>query len=126
MRSMLLVRAVALASGVAVIAACSSRTGTPIGPAVIAKDIAVSNDLDLLLVIDNDSNTQDKQTVFQSNLATFVTGTGGSGGLANFPGVGLPNLHIGVVNTTVDIGVEGYGPRCPSPDPGDNGLLQST
>ncbi|HTR50102.1 MAG TPA: hypothetical protein VMJ10_05290 [Kofleriaceae bacterium] len=40
--------------------------------------------------------------------------------------MGRPNLHVGVVNTTVDQGIVGdsFGPQCPSPDPGDNGLMQ--
>ena len=115
--------------GACLLAGCPDRTISAVPPqqqGVTQKDIPVSADIDILFVIDNSRSTQDKQTVFNNNLATFVTGTGGSGGLGNFPGVGLPNLHIGVVDTTVDIGVQGYGPSCPSPDPGDNGLLQNT
>jgi hypothetical protein len=123
MSTMASVRAV-VASGIALLAACGGRSGAPIGPAEIIKDISTNSDLDILLVIANTPECE--QIVLNANLATFVTGTGGSGGLANFGGVGLPSLHVGVIDTTVDIGVTGYGPRCPSPDPADNGLLQNT
>ena len=44
----------------------------------------------------------------------------------NLP-AGRPNLHIGFVTTSVDLGVPTFNANgCPSPDPGDNGLLQGT
>src|SRR5512135_1990238 len=78
----------------------------------------ITQDLDLLFVIDNTANA-DEQTVFAANFPQFVAK------LDALPG-GRPNLHIGVVTSTVDIGVQGFGPGCPSPDPNDNGLLQNT
>ncbi|MGE5182905.1 MAG: hypothetical protein ACM31C_12615, partial [Acidobacteriota bacterium] len=79
----------------------------------------VTDDLDLLFVIDNSASTSDKQTLFVQNFPSFVAALDG------FPG-GRPNLHLGVVTTTVDIGASNFGPGCPSPDPNDNGLLVNT
>ena len=79
----------------------------------------MSADIDILFVIDNSASTSDKQTVFAANFPKFVAA------LDAFP-TGRPNLHIGVVTSTVDIGVQGFGPGCPSPDTNDNGLLQNT
>jgi hypothetical protein len=122
MRSMPWVHAV-VATGVGLLAACGSHAGSmadgPVQTSPVEKVIPTSADLDVLLVIDNEKSTQDWQTVFNNNLAALVDAL-------SFPGIGMPNLHIGVVDTTVDIGVQGYGPSCPSPDPGDNGLLQNT
>jgi hypothetical protein len=100
-------------------AACSKVDPVVVSPDVITKLVSYDNALDLLLVIDNSRSTVDKQQVFAQNMPNFVAA------LAAMPS-GLPSLHIGVVDTTVDIGVDGYGPACPSPDPGDNGLLQNT
>jgi hypothetical protein len=97
--------------------ACSTTAGRPNLPPTITQRF--SNDLDVLFVIDNSASTADKQTVFAANFPRLVQA------LDAFPG-GRPNLHVGVVDTTVDIGVQGMGPGCPSPDPNDNGLLQNT
>jgi hypothetical protein len=87
-------------------------------PPTVTKAVPVSPDLDVLFVIDNSKSTGDKQTVFAQNFPTFAQQ------LASFDG-GKPNLHIGVVSSTVDIGNNGYA-GCPSPDTADDGLLQST
>jgi len=84
----------------------------------IAKEIPVSADLDLLFVIDNSSSTLDKQAVFAANFPRFVQA------LDAFE-KGRPNLHIGVVSTTVDLGVSGIG-GCAHPATNDDGLLHST
>ncbi len=90
---------------------------------MITQAIPASPDVDLLFVIDNAAATANQQTVFASNFPNFITA------LDQLPG-GRPNLHIGVVDTTIDIGVQGYGNAdgtgCPSPDPADDGRLQST
>jgi hypothetical protein len=94
----------------------------PIQSGTVIKRIPVSADIDILFVIDNSSSTRDKQTVFAQNFPRFVQA------LDAFP-LGRPNLHIGVVNTTVDIATPGFSSGasgCPSPDPGDDGLLQTT
>jgi hypothetical protein len=91
----------------------------PDGPATNLSTQALTTDLDLLFVIDNSASTSDKQTVFAANFPKFVQA------LDAFP-TGRPNVHIGVVDSTADIGVQGFGPGCPSPDPNDNGLLQNT
>ncbi len=112
--------------GVGLLAGCPDRTISQVVPSqggALTKQIPISADIDILFVIDNSASTADKQTVFASNFPNFVTA------LDQFP-TGRPNLHIGVVDTTIDIGAQGYGngggAGCPSPDPADNGLLQNT
>ncbi len=105
----------------ACLAGCPDRTiseVTPVQNGVNKKEIPVSADIDILFVIDNSASTLDKQTIFEQNFPKFVQA------LDAFP-TGRPNLHIGVVDTTVDIGATGFG-GCPSPDPADNGKLQAT
>lgn len=99
--------------------ACSTETRVDVGTSRITKMISLSQDLDILFVIDNSASTSDKQTVFAQNFINFVEA------LDAFPS-GRPNVHIGVVTSTVDIGVQGFSPGCPSPAPNDDGLLQST
>jgi hypothetical protein len=84
---------------------------------VFSKDIPISADLDILFVIDNSGSTRDKQTIFADNYKNFVAA------LALFP-TGLPNLHLAVVTTSVDVGVEGFGAAC-HPAAGQNGLMQN-
>jgi len=90
---------------------------TPSQSGEIQKDVAVSADIDILFVIDSSSSTQDKQALFAANFPKFVQA------IDAFP-TGRPNLHVGVVSTTVDIGVAGFGP-C-SGAPLDDGRLQNT
>ncbi|HWU87853.1 MAG TPA: hypothetical protein VN253_11285 [Kofleriaceae bacterium] len=103
------------------LAGCPDRTVAelpPVQAGEVLKDIPVSVDIDLLFVIDNSGSTRDKQTVFAANFPRFVQA------LDAFP-EGRPNLHIGVVSTTVDLGVSGIG-GCPHPAPLDDGLLHNT
>src|SRR3569623_2563931 len=111
---------------VVALAACPDRsvsTVTPQQGGAVIKKIPVSADIDVLFVIDNSASTLDKQTVFAQNFPKFVQA------LDAFP-TGRPNLHIGVIDTTIDIGAQGFsiggGAGCPSPAPRDNGLLQNT
>lgn len=83
--------------------------------AVFTKDIPVSADVDILFVIDDSASTRDKQAIFAQNYPRFVAALDG------FPS-GRPNMHIGVVSSSVDIGVDGFGAQC-SPASGDNGAL---
>ncbi len=102
-------------------AGCPDRTISKVTPqqtGVATKHIPVSSDIDILFVIDNSASTIDKQTIFGQNFPRFVQA------LDAFP-TGRPNLHIGVINTTVDIGVGGFG-GCPTPNPADNGVLQNS
>jgi hypothetical protein len=110
----------------AVLGGCPDRSLSVVTPqqgGAVFKKIPVSADIDILFVIDNSASTLDKQTVFAANFPKFVAA------LDAFP-TGRPNLHIGVIDTTVDIGVTGYSnggaSGCPSPDPADNGALQNT
>lgn len=103
---------------------CPDRSIDNIPPTqsgVVIKKIPVSADIDILFVIDNSGSTIDKQTVFAQNFPRFVQA------LDAFP-MGRPDLHIGIVDTTVDIKTLGYANGnmgCPSPDPRDDGLLQN-
>jgi hypothetical protein len=116
-----------LRRAVVVLAACSSSPHhkpdaappPPDAPPLPPFTQQFSANLDILFVIDNSASTADKQTLFATNFPNFVTA------LDALP-QGRPSLHIGVVDSTVDIGVQGFGPGCPSPDPNDNGLLQNT
>ena len=99
---------------------CSQTSTGVVGELPIHKRIIESNALDLLFVIDNSPSTADKQTVFNQNFAHFVQA------LDAFP-QGRPDVHIGVVNTTVDLHAVMLPPmNCPSPDPWDDGVLQNT
>ena len=115
----------ALASLLFSLAACPDRTISKVEPqqqGALIKHIPVSADIDVLFVIDNSASTIDKQTIFAQNFPKFVAA------LDAFP-TGRPNLHLAVVDTTVDIQTPGYSMGtggCPSPDPGDNGLFQNT
>ena len=106
------------------LAGCPDRTISKVDPqqqGALVKHIPVSADIDVLFVIDNSASTSDKQTIFAQNFPKFVAA------LDAFP-TGRPNLHIAVVDSTVDIQAAGYGMGtggCPSPDPGDNGLFQN-
>jgi hypothetical protein len=104
---------------VLVVSACSHVDPVSFPPPAVTKRVLLGNNLDVLFVIDNSASTGDKQTLFAQNFPNFVTA------LDDFP-KGRPDLHIGVVSTSVDIGVQGFGPGCPSPDPLDDGLLQNT
>jgi hypothetical protein len=86
----------------------------------ITKRISEGNNLDLLFVIDNSASTFDKQTLFAQNFPALAAT------LDEFPS-GRPNLHIGVVSTSVDLGHDAnvLSRDCPSPSP-DDGRLQIT
>ena len=104
----------------ALVAGCPDRSiseVTTVASPVAVKEIPVSADIDILFVIDNSASTADKQTIFASNFPNFVTA------LDAFT-TGRPNLHMGVVDSTVDLGVNLSG--CPSPNNTDNGLLQNS
>lgn len=87
------------------------------GSTTVNKEVITSPNLDVLFVIDNSASTADKQTVFAENFPAFVAA------FDQFPG-GRPNLHIGVVDSTVDQG--SAVPGCPSPNMFDDGRLQNT
>jgi hypothetical protein len=99
---------------------CPDRTLSRSDPAqfpVLTKVVPVSADIDVLFVVDNSGSTQDKQAVFAQNYQNFVAA------LDRFP-TGRPNLHVGVVTSTVDIGTgQGTSPCHPASD--QNGLLQT-
>jgi hypothetical protein len=101
------------------LAGCPDRTIAKLPPGdngEIQKDLTLSIDIDILFVIDNSPSTRDKQALFAANFPRFVDA------LDRFPG-GRPNLHIGVVSTTVDVGVDGFI-GC-HPTPADDGRLHA-
>jgi len=100
------------------IAACSS-TQAPKPPAAPVLEQALTSNIDLLVVMQNSHSMGDKQSVFAANFPKLVQA------FDAFP-TGRPNLHVGIVTTTIDIGVDTFGPGCPSPDPNEDGLLQNT
>jgi hypothetical protein len=86
----------------------------------VVKRVHPGADLDVLFVIDNSSSTRDKQELFAANFASLAAS------LDAFPN-GRPDLHVGVVSTTVGTGSDAdLGPGCPTVAPNDDGLLQST
>jgi hypothetical protein len=104
---------------VVIIAGCADRTTSKLTPSPegeVAKVIPVTDDIDVLFVIDDSPSTNDKQQLFASNFARFVAA------LDAFPH-GRPNLHLGVISSSVDLGTSSFGSGCPSPSPADGRLL---
>src|SRR5262249_31449914 len=100
---------------------CPARDISPVDTTQVGevqKDIPISTDIDILFLIDNSSSTFDKQQLFANNFPNFITA------LDSFPN-GRPNVHIGVVSSTVAVGAAGVQ-GCPHPAPMDDGLLQNT
>ena len=109
-----------VAGAVLLAAGCPDRSITSVEPVPVAvsiKSIPVSADIDILFVIDNSASTRDKQAIFAQNYPRFVAALDG------FPS-GRPNVHIGVVTSSIDLGVDGFGPQC-HPASGENGALQN-
>ncbi len=108
-------------AGVIAVAACGSPTVGGFSGGQVEQAFPLAPDLDLLFVIDNSASTQDEQTALLASFSSFVTA------LDAFPS-GQPNLHLGVVSSTVKIGgqdVASYGAACVEAV-GDNGLLHNT
>jgi len=111
----------ALPALLAGLAGCPDRTVAKLVPEQVGealKDIPVTAEVDLLFVIDDSRSTSDKQTVFAANFPRFVQA------LDAFE-KGRPNLHIGVVSTTVDPGTTALGGACPHPAATDDGRLHN-
>ena len=113
------------AVGLGLLAGCPDRSISAVKPVqtgAVTKGIPVEADIDILFVIDNSASTADKQALFATNFPRFVQA------LDMFPsgmgGTARPNLHIGVVSTTVGTGSSNFGPACASPN--DDGRLQNT
>jgi hypothetical protein len=86
----------------------------------VERHFPVDPDLDVLFVIDNSASTLDKQALFAQNFPALA------GRLDGYQ-TGRPNLHIGVVSTTVGTGSSvDMGSACPTQAPHDDGLLQNT
>jgi hypothetical protein len=107
---------------VAALSGCPDRTVAEVhtgGGVTQTKIIPTSADIDILFVIDDSPSTADKQAVFVSNFTRLVAALGA------FP-TGRPNVHIGVVSTSVDIGSNDFGTGCASPNTTTDGRLQAT
>lgn len=103
-----------VAASTLALAGCPDRTIAIVDPdptGAVVKDIPVSTDIDLLFVIDNSNSTQDKQDAFIASFKQFTDA------LERFP-TGLPNIHMGVISTTID----GTSALCP-PTGKDDGRL---
>jgi hypothetical protein len=101
---------------------CPDRTLAllpPVTAGQATKLIPISADIDILFVIDDSPSTADKQAVFVSNFPKFVAA------LDAFP-TGRPNVHLGVVSSSVDIKNASFGSGCPSPNLSEDGRLQNT
>jgi hypothetical protein len=99
----------------ATLAACEHPSA--IDRPTVIKRMPSNPDLDVLFVIDNSPSTADKQALFAQNFTALATALDQSMD-------GRPNLHIGVVTTTVGTGSDvnlGFG--CPKTAPQDDGLL---
>ncbi|HEX4453602.1 MAG TPA: hypothetical protein VH143_22175 [Kofleriaceae bacterium] len=108
-----------------VLAACTHDHNIIVGSGSSSNDMVIkqfptSPDLDVLFMVDNSSSTADKQEIFAAAFPTFVAA------IDNFPG-GRPNLHIGVISSTADLGPDAaaLSPICGSTDSND-GRLQNT
>jgi hypothetical protein len=89
----------------------------PVENAVFVKRIPVSADLDILFVIDDSQSTRDKQALFAQNDKNFVDR------LEGFPI--RPNMHIGVVTTSIDLGAGAPGGAVCHPASATDGRLQN-
>lgn len=83
-------------------------------PSTVLKVMPNSPDLDVLFMIDDSTSTLGKQALFAASVQSLTNA------FDQFPG-GRPNLHIGVISSTVDIGVQGVG--CASPLSTEDGRL---
>jgi hypothetical protein len=107
---------------VLVIAACTHDHNVIVGSSsddMVVKQFPTSPDLDVLFMVDNSSSTADKQQTFAAAFPTFVAA------IDSFP-AGRPNLHMGVISSTVDLGPDAAAltPICGDPDIFD-GRLQN-
>ncbi len=105
-----------------VLAACTHDHNVIVGSSandMVIKQFPTSPDLDVLFMVDNSTSTADKQDIFAAAFPTFVAA------IDNFPG-GRPNLHMGVISSTADLGPDAAAltPVCGSPDSFD-GRLQN-
>jgi len=114
-------RVLIAASYVAALAGCPDRTLSRVPSrqgGTVTKKIATDAALDLLLVIDNSSSTADKQQLFADNFQKFT------GKLAVAANGKAPDLHVGVVSTSVGLHSDAFAQvGCPAKN--DDGLLQS-
>ncbi len=108
-------------AGVIAVAACGSPTVGGFSGGQVQQVFPIAPDLDVLFVLDNAASGQDNQTALLASFANFVTAIDASS-------TARPNLHLGVVSSTVKIGsqdVTSYGSACVDAV-GDNGLLHNT
>ncbi|HEY1551116.1 MAG TPA: hypothetical protein VGG28_24975 [Kofleriaceae bacterium] len=107
---------------VLVLAACTRDHNVIVGSGagdMVIKQFPTSPDLDVLFMVDDSSSTEDKQLLFAQAFPTFVAA------IDNFPG-GRPNLHMGAISSTADLGPDAaeLTGACPSPNLVADGRLQ--
>jgi len=102
-------------AGLLIAAGCGGHASTP--DASPFPPVAPTRDVDVLFVIGSEESMGDAQTVLAGNLPSLVAG------LDALPG-GRPDLHLGVIDSSVDLGVAGLGASC-SPATLGNGLLRN-
>ena len=110
-------------ASVLVIAACTHDHDVVVGSSsndMVIKQFPTSPDLDVLFMVDNSSSTEDKQMTFAQAFPTFVAA------IDTFPS-GRPNLHMGVISSTADLGPDAAAltGACPSPNMFSDGRLQN-
>jgi len=116
-------RWVALAVLVPALWACNARRlGVPNAmPAQVEQKRfvqSVNRDLDMVFMIDNSKSMAPLQAKLMQRLPDFMTV------LQGLPG-GLPNVHIGVISSSLGAGIYGDVPGCGQGAPGnDNGAFQ--
>jgi hypothetical protein len=100
----------------ALLAGCSA---TPAPQTTATQSISIGPELDILFVIDNSASTEDKQTLLALSIPRLVQ-------TLDAFSTGRPDLHIGVVTTTIDqgAGAAALASNCPSPNPLDDGRLR--
>ena len=113
----------ALAMVVPVLWACNARRlGVPDAkPAQVQQKRfvqSVNRDLDMVFMIDNSKSMSPLQTKLMQRLPDFMNV------LKGLPG-GLPNVHVGVISSSLGAGIYGDVPGCAPGAPGnDNGAFQ--
>ena len=95
-------------------AACHGAASSSVPPQPAT--VLITNDLDVLFVIENSADAADIQAALAINMPRLFTA------LDALPN-GRPNLHVGVASTSVSIGRSNRGANCAN---GDDGVLQNT
>ena len=96
-------------AGIALLTGCPDRTISEVTPAQVRVEaksfpINLNRDVDILFVIDNSASMADKQQNLKDNFPNFIN-------VLNTIQGGLPDVHIGVINS--DVGTKGEDDAAP-------------